>query len=78
MQIEKQLTSINCKKSTGYDQIPPRVIKLCAKELSQTFTKIVNNSITQNVFPVDLKKAEVTQFTRTKIRKCLTHILQNP
>ena len=46
VQVEKQIKSVNPKKATGYDQIPPRIIKLCHKELTPALTKIINNSIT--------------------------------
>ena len=34
VQVDKQIQSVNPKKATGYDQIPPRIIKLCHKELT--------------------------------------------
>ncbi len=47
------------KKATGYDNIPPRMIKICSDELCAPFSRIINNCILQNVFPDDLKNAEV-------------------
>ena len=58
--VEKQLSSLNPKKATGYDKISPKVAKLCSKELSGPLTRIINNSLLQNTFPDDIKKAEVT------------------
>ena len=37
VQVEKQIKSVNPKKATGYDQIPPRIIKLCHKECIHTY-----------------------------------------
>jgi Notch-like protein len=39
---------------------------LCYRELTPTLTKIINNSITQCVFPSDLKKAEVIPLYKKK------------
>ena len=66
VQVEKQIKSVNPKKATGYDQIPPRIIKLCHKELTPALTKIIDNSISQCVFPSDLKKAEVIPLYKKK------------
>ena len=47
-------------------KIPPRIIKLCHKELTPALTKIINNSISQCVFPSHLKKAEVIPLYKKK------------
>ena len=65
-QIEKQISILNPKKATGYDKLPPKIIKLCAPELAPSFTKIVNNSLTQGVFPTDFKKAEIVPIFKKK------------
>ncbi len=53
-------------KATGYDQIPPKTVKLCSKELSQTLTELVNNAFKQNIFPDDMKRVEVTPIFKKK------------
>ena len=50
---------MNCKKSVGYDSVPPRLLKAGAMQLSVPFTKLINNSITSCIFPDSLKCAEV-------------------
>ena len=42
------------------------MIKLCHKELTPALTKIINNSMSQCVFPSDLKKAEVIPLYKKK------------
>jgi len=44
-QIEERPSSICPKKSIGFDQIPLRVLKICAIKLTPIFTKIDNNCI---------------------------------
>ncbi len=42
------------------------MVKLCSKELSQTLTQLVNNAFKQNIFPDDMKRAEVTPICKKK------------
>ncbi len=37
--VENLLHKLDMNKATGYDQIPPQMVKLCSKELSQTLTE---------------------------------------
>ncbi len=53
------MSSLNSRKACGYDGQPPRLLKLGAPILSFTLLPILNNAIEQNVFPTDLKYAEV-------------------
>ncbi len=46
-------------KATDYGQIPPKMVKICTKELSKTLTELVNNAFKQNIFPDDIKRGEV-------------------
>ncbi len=57
---ENILHKLEMKKATGYDQIPPKLVKLCSKELSKTLTELVNNPFKQNIFPDDMTRAEVS------------------
>ena len=54
------LKKINPAKSTGFDDIPPKLIKLASDELSSPITELVNASIRELVYPHDMKKAEVS------------------
>ena len=54
------------KKATGWDNIPPKLMKIAAKELSQPISSMINKSIRCSVFPADLKKAEVSPIYKAK------------
>jgi hypothetical protein len=60
------LCKLNIHKATGYDCIPPKMVKLCAKELSVTLTELVNCALKENVFPDDMKKAEISPIFKKK------------
>ena len=59
-QIEKMLCKVNCKKSTGYDNFPSKLLKIASVELAPSICSLINNVIDQKVFPCDLKNAEVS------------------
>ena len=59
-EVEKHMQNLNIAKATGPDDIPARVIKVAAKQLAPSFTSVVNNCITQGIFPFDMKKADIT------------------
>ena len=58
--IFKKLSTLNSRKASGYDEQPPHLLKLGAPILSYTLLPIVNNAFAYNVFPSDLKHAEVS------------------
>ena len=53
------LRSLDSKKSTGEDQIPPKLVSLASNELSSALTMAINCSIRNSRFPDDAKKAAV-------------------
>ena len=55
----KIVKSIKNTKSVGLDDITSRVLKLATDVLSIHIAYIINNSITQNIFPEELKHAKV-------------------
>ena len=58
-EVLKQMSKVNIKKATGHDNLPPKIIKLCAPQLSPYFTSLLNRCIDQGVFPNDMKKADI-------------------
>ncbi len=36
------LCKLKINKATGYDNVPPKMVKICAEELSETFAELVN------------------------------------
>ena len=47
----KALCGLNPSKSTGPNLIPPRILKVAARELAPLLTKIFNLSITSRYYP---------------------------
>ena len=58
-EIYKLLKNIDDKKATGTDKIPPKLVKISAKVLSQPLADAINNSISKGVFPDNAKIASV-------------------
>jgi hypothetical protein len=58
--VLKKLKSINPRKSPGFDNIPPKLVKIGAHALSKPLTKTINKCIDMSIFPDDLKRAEVS------------------
>ena len=58
--IKNIFHEINPKKSTGVDQIPPKLVKLSSDYLIAPITKAVNSSIRSSTFPDNAKIAAVT------------------
>ena len=58
--VEKQLRSMKRKKATGIDELPPGMIKDCAKYISQPLAFIVNLSLQTGIFPTFWKNAKIT------------------
>ncbi len=57
--VYKKLAALNGRKATGVDNIPPRLVKAGAAQLSEPIATLFNMSVTQAVFPDMLKRAEV-------------------
>ena len=56
------LKSVDTKKAVGIDTIPPLIIKESAEVLVEPLTKLINQSIKENVFPSTAKIAAVLPF----------------
>ena len=68
IETEKILKGLNPYKATGYDGIPPKVLKLSSDVMAPTVCNAVNNMITQCKFPDSLKRAEVAPIFKAKSR----------
>ncbi len=64
--MEKLLSKINGENATGYDNIPPKIVKMCSNELSVTLTELINHSFETGRFPEDMKKAESSPIFKKK------------
>ena len=56
-EVGKLLKSLDGKKSTGEDKIPPKLVSLAANELTNTLTMAINCSIRNSRFPKRCKKS---------------------
>ncbi len=60
------LRQLKINKATGYDNIPTRMVKLCANELAVILTELVNSSCTCKIFPNDKTHAEISHLFKKK------------
>lgn len=57
--VRRTLQHINLNKATGPDEVPGRVLKHCARELTAVFTDLFNTSLLQASVPTCLKTATI-------------------
>ena len=58
--ISCKLKSIDIKNATGCDNIPGKILRLAHKELTLPSTSLINNCMRNNIFPGNMKLAEVS------------------
>ena len=54
------------KKGAGFDNIPPKILKIASDELAEHKTDLLNDSIRTSKFPGDLKMSEVSPLFKNK------------
>ena len=69
VEVQKCLKNIDTKKATGFDKIPPKLVKLSAEVLSTPLSIAINNSLKYGVFPDDAKIASVIPLDKGKPNK---------
>ena len=57
-EVAHLLKSLDGRKSTGEDKIPPKLVSLAANELTNNLTTAINCSIRNSRFPNDAKKRQ--------------------
>ena len=67
-EITSYLTSLNPKKPSGYDKIPPKLVRLSS---ARPLTMMINSGIGTHIFPENKKIASVTPVYKSgdKLRK---------
>ena len=60
IEVKSLLRNIDSNKATGYDTIPPKLVKAAANELAQPISSLVNMSLSLSRFPHELKKSETS------------------
>ena len=51
---------LNTRESTGYDNIPAKLLRMAHAELASQISKLINNAMRMNVFPETMKCAELS------------------
>ncbi len=69
--VRKTLSRINPRKAAGPDNIPGRVLKDCAAQLTDVLTDIFNTSLSQAVVPTCLKSTTIIQVPKKSPVSCL-------
>ena len=65
-EVNDLLNKTDPTKATGYDDIPPKLLKLGATELAPTITNLINQSIEKCRFPTASKKSELSPLYKNK------------
>ena len=58
--IQLQLERLDLAKAPGPDQLPARVFKLCAEQISPVLQIIFSQSLEYSIFPQDWLSANIT------------------
>ena len=69
VEVQKRLKNIDTKKATGFDKVPPKLVKLSAEILSTLLSIARNNSLKYGVFSDDTKIASVIPLDEGKPNK---------
>ena len=65
-EVHKLLENMDKKKATGYDNIPPKILKVAAHELAFPITNLINLSVEASCFPNNLKKSELSPLFKAR------------
>ena len=66
--VQKILGNINIKKSAGPGMILPSLVKMCSKVIDGPLTELINQTITEGIFPDAAKIAHVSPVYKKKDR----------
>ncbi len=69
--VRKTLSRINPRKAAGPDNIPGRVLRDCAAQLTDVLTDIFNTSLSQAVIPTCLKSTTIIPVPKKSPVSCL-------
>lgn len=58
-EVKKIIKSLNNTNSTGYDEIPTNIIKVCSDELAPILAQLINLSFEHAIFPSTFKRSIV-------------------
>jgi hypothetical protein len=63
-EIKEIIKSLSWKSSSGYDEIPLRILKLSMPFITSPLTYISNTSISKGIFPTRLKYSEIIRILK--------------
>ncbi|KAK3538654.1 hypothetical protein QTP86_010983 [Hemibagrus guttatus] len=69
--VGRTLCRVNPRRSAGPNNIPGRVLRECAKQLTDVFTDIFNISLTSAVAPTCLKRTTIVPMPEKSTVSCL-------
>ncbi|KAK3568399.1 hypothetical protein QTP86_005559 [Hemibagrus guttatus] len=58
--VRKTICRVNPRKAAGPDNIPERVLRICAEQLTDVFTDIFNISLSSDIVPTCLKTTTIS------------------
>ena len=77
-QVEKELKDLRLDCSAGYDNISVQHVKSVYENLVSPLTHIINSSISENLFPIQWKKAKIiSQFQNQMTHRIFMTIVQS-
>ena len=66
LEVRNTIKQLSVKKAAGFDELPAQFIKKIATGLIKPLTLLINRCILENVFPHELKKANITPVFKKK------------
>ena len=67
-EVKKLISKLNNKKSSGFDELSAKFLKLCSPYISDPLSKIFNKSISNGIYPDLLKTARVTPIYKKGVK----------
>ncbi len=86
--IEKLWSNMNLRKATGFDQLPPKLLRIAVSAIAPSMTAIIKNTILCAQFPADLKCAvlspvfnkvnilDETKYRPISILPCISKVME--
>ena len=65
-EVLKIVKSLSAKKSSGYDELTPKFIKMISSNILKPLTMVINHCFLENTFPNGTKKANITPLYKKK------------
>ncbi len=73
LEIEDEITKLNCSKTTGPFSIPVKILKVIKNLVSKPLETIFNASFLTGIVPKKLKLAKVIPIYKTGLQNCLNN-----